>query len=73
MLVAYLEFDAKFPAMPQAWMHMSMLKEHVYTLHEHPYMLLHKTATKYESAIHRCREMMLTDLHYAVTLLNPYS
>ena len=53
VLVALLEFDGKVPAMPRDWVVMSTLKEHVYSLREHPFMFPHETATKYESTFDR--------------------
>ena len=72
VLIALREFDGKIPAMPRAWVIMSTLKVHVYSLREEPYMLPHETARKYEHAFDRRWEMMLTNLHYAAALLNPY-
>ena len=72
VLIALREFDRKVPAMPRAWVVMSTLKEHVYSLREHPYELSHETASRYERAFEKRWEMMLTDLHYAAVLLNPY-
>ena len=72
VLIALREFDGKNPAMPKAWVVMSTLNKHVYSLREDPYGLSHEIATAYERAFEKQWEMMLTDLHYAAALLNPY-
>lgn len=72
VLLALREFDGEVPAMPRAYVIMSDLKEHVFSLREPPFELSPDIATKYEDAFQKRWEMMLTDLHYAAALLNPY-
>lgn len=72
VIVALRVFDGSVPSMPRAWLTMTNLKKHVYSLREEPFFLEETTATKYERAFENRWKMMLTDLHYAAALLNPY-
>ena len=71
-LLALRVFDGKVPAMPDAWMVMHQLKQHVYSLRDNPYFLDDATAKKFEKQFDARWKLMHTDLHYAGALLNPY-
>jgi len=58
--------------MPKAFVMMLALKEHVYSLKEAPFFLDPEVVARFEKQFNARWKMMLTDLHYVATLLNPY-
>ena len=71
-LVALRTFDGSQPAMGKAWITMSNLKDHVYSLRGSPCFFPPVMATRMELRFDRRWDMMHTDLHYAAALLNPW-
>jgi len=71
-LVTLRTFDGQTPAMGKAWLAMSNLEKHVSALRDAPFSLDPRIATRFEHQFHARWKMMLTDLHYAGALLNPY-
>jgi hypothetical protein len=72
VIIALRVFDGKAPAMPKAWLVMKTLQEHVWSLRNEPCFLNDETATKFEEHFEARWKLMLTDLHYARALLNPF-
>jgi len=71
-VVTLKTFDGQTPAMGRAWLAMNNLKKHVFGLRGDPYFLDPAIAGRFETQFTRRWKMMLTDLHYAGALLNPY-
>jgi hypothetical protein len=65
-------FDGRTPAMAKAWLEMNKLKRHVFSLQEPDFNLPAPMAARLETQFMHRWDMMLTDLHYACTLLNPF-
>ncbi len=72
VLKALRLFDGRQPAMAQAWLTMNNLKKHIFKLRNPPFSLPSRIATRIETTFTKRWEMMITDLHYAGALLNPY-
>jgi hypothetical protein len=77
VLKALRVFDGREPAMRRAWLTMNNLKKHIFNLRNPPFNLLARIATTLEEKFTKrwdmiVRDMMVTDLHYAGALLNPY-
>ena len=72
VLLALREFDGKIPAMPKAWVIMADLKKHVYNLKNPPLLLDPLIAARYKKQFEARWKLMLTDLHHAGALLNPF-
>lgn len=71
-LVTLRTFDGHTPAMGRAWLAMNNLRKHVFGLRNAPFSLDPTIATRFEMQFKRRWKMMMTDLHYAGALLNPY-
>ena len=71
-LVTLRTFDGQKPAMGRAWLAMNNLKNHVFALRDAPFLLDPVIASRFEEQFNSRWKMMLTDLHYAGALLNPY-
>ena len=71
-LVTLKTFDGQTPAMGRAWLAMNNLEKHVYALRDVPFYLSASITTRFEAAFDKRWKMMITDLHYAGALLNPY-
>jgi hypothetical protein len=72
VLIALREFDGKRPAMGKAWIVMKKVEKHVLALRDPPFSLEAEYAEHAERAFYTRWTMMLTDLHYAAALLNPF-
>jgi hypothetical protein len=58
--------------MAKAWLEMNNLKRHVFSLREPDFNLSVSMAARLEAQFMHRWDMMLTDLYYAGTLLNPF-
>jgi hypothetical protein len=58
--------------MAKAWLEMNKLKRYVYSLWDPNFTLPIAMATRLEAQFMKRWNMMLTDLYYASTLLNPF-
>ena len=65
-------FDGKEPAMAKAWLIMNNLRKHIFKLRYPPFSLTPAIAEEIEENFMKRWDMMLTDLHYARAMLNPY-
>ena len=65
-------FDGKEPAMGKAWLTMNNLRKHIFRLWYTPFSLTPAIAEEIEENFMKRWDMMLTDLHYAGAMLNPY-
>ena len=65
-------FDGKEPAMGKAWLTMNNLRKHIFRLRYAPFSLTPAIAEEIEENFMKRWDMMLTDLHYAGAMLNPY-
>ena len=65
-------FDGKEPAMGKAWLTMNNLRKHIFRLRYTPFFLTPAIAEEIEENFMKRWDMMLTDLHYAGAMLNPY-
>ena len=65
-------FDGKEPAMGKAWLTMNNLRKHIFRLRYAPFSLTPAIAEEIEENFMKRWDMMLTDLHYARAMLNPY-
>ena len=65
-------FDGKEPAMGKAWLTMNNLRKHIFRLQYAPFLLTLAIAEEIEENFMKRWDMMLTDLHYAGAMLNPY-
>ena len=65
-------FDGKEPAMGKAWLTMNNLRKHIFRLWYAPFSLTLAIAEEIEENFMKRWDMMLTDLHYAGAMLNPY-
>jgi hypothetical protein len=58
--------------MERAWFTMNNLKKHIFNLRNSPFNLPARIATTLEENFTKRWDIMVTDLHYAGALLNPY-
>jgi hypothetical protein len=58
--------------MAKAWLEMNNLKRHVFNLRDPDFNLPAPMATRLEAQFVERWDMMITDLHYAGALLNPF-
>ena len=65
-------FDEKDPAMGKAWLTMNNLRKHIFRLQYPPFSLIPAIAEEIEENFMKRGDMMLTNLHYARAMLNPY-
>ena len=65
-------FDGKELAMEKAWLTMNNLRKHIFRLRYAPFSLTLAIAEEIEENFMMRWDMMLTDLHYAGAMLNPY-
>ena len=65
-------FDRKEPAMGKAWLTMNNLRKHIFRLRYAPFSLTPAIVEEIEENFMKRWDMMLTDLHYAGAMLNPY-
>jgi hypothetical protein len=65
-------FDGCTSAMAKAWLEMNNLKRHVFSLREPDFNFPAPMAARLEVQFMHRWDMMLTDLHYAGALLNPF-
>ena len=65
-------FDGKEPAMGKAWLTMNNLRKHIFRLRYALFSLTPAIAEEIEENFMKRWDMMLTDLHYAGAMLNPY-
>ena len=65
-------FDGKEPAMGKAWLTMNNLRKHIFRLRYALFFLTPAIAEEIEENFMKRWDMMLTDLHYAGAILNPY-
>ena len=65
-------FDGRERAMGKAWLTMNNLKKRIFKLWNFHFNLPARIATTLEENFTRRWDMMVTDLHYACALLNPY-
>jgi hypothetical protein len=65
-------FDGSTPAMAKAWLEMNNLKRYVFSLWNPDFNLPTPMAARLEAQFVQRWEMMITDLHYAGALLNPF-
>jgi hypothetical protein len=72
VLKALRVFDGREPAMGRAWLTMNNLKKYIFNLRNSPFNLPARIATTLEENFTKRWDMMITDLHYACALLNPY-
>jgi hypothetical protein len=72
VLNALRVFDGREAAMGRVWLTMKNLKIHIFNLRNPPFNLPTRIATTLEENFIKRWDMMLTDLHYAGALLNPY-
>jgi hypothetical protein len=72
VLKALRVFDRREVAMERAWLTMNNLKKHIFNLRNPPFNLPVRIATTLEENFTKRWDMMLTDLHYAGALFNPY-
>jgi hypothetical protein len=72
VLKALRVFDGREVAMERARHTMNNLKKHIFNLQNPPFNLLARIARTLEENFTKKWDMMLTDLHYAGALLNPY-
>jgi hypothetical protein len=72
VLKALRVFDGREAAMRRAWLTMNNLKKPIFNLRNPPFNLPTHITTTLEENFTKRWDMMLTDLHYAGALLNPY-
>jgi hypothetical protein len=72
VLKALRVFDGWEPTMERAWLTMNNLKKHIFNLWNPPFNLPARIATTLEENFTKRWDMMVTDVHYAGALLNPY-
>ena len=72
VIVTLRTFDGQIPAMGRTWLAMNNLRKHVFSLRDAPFLLDSIIAIHFEEQFKQRWKMMLTDLHYAAALLNPY-
>ena len=65
-------FDGKELAMEKAWLTMNNLRKHIFRLRYPPFLLIPAIVEEIEENVMKRWDMMLTDLHYAREMLNPY-
>ena len=65
-------FDGKELAMGKAWLIMDNLRKHIFRLRYTSFSLTPAIAEEIEENFMKRWDMMLTDLHYARAMLNPY-
>ena len=65
-------FNGKEPAMGKAWLTMNNLRKYIFGLRYAPILLTPAIAEEIEENFMKRWDMMLTDLHYAGAMLNPY-
>ena len=65
-------FDGKEPSMGKAWLIMNNLRKHIFRLWYASFLLTPAIAEEIEENFIKRWDMMLTDLHYAEAMLNPY-
>ena len=65
-------FDGKEPTMKKALLTMNSLRKHIFWLRNPPFLLTPAIAEEIEKNFMKQWDMMLTDLHYARAMLNPY-
>ena len=65
-------FDGKEPAMGKAWLPINNLLKYIFRLRYAPFTLTPAIAEEIEENFMKRWDMMLTDLHYAGAMLNPY-
>ena len=65
-------FDGKEPTMGKAWLTMNNLRKHIFKLRYAPFFLTPAIAEDIEENFMKRWDMMLTNLHYAGAMLNPY-
>lgn len=71
-IVTLRTFNGQSPEMGWAWLAMNNLRKHMYCLWNTPFLLDPIIATRFKKKFERRWKMMLTNLHYAAVLLNPY-
>ena len=69
---ALLVFDGKELAMGKAWLTMNNLRNHIFRIQYPLFLLTAAIAKEIEENFMKRWNMMLTDLHYAGAMLNPY-
>jgi hypothetical protein len=72
VLKALRVFDGQKAAMERAWLMMNNLKKYIFNLRNPPFNLPGRIALTLEENFTKRWGMMVTDLHYAGALLNPY-
>jgi hypothetical protein len=72
VLKALQVFDGREAIMGRAWLTMNNLKKHIFNLRNPPFNLPACIVVTLEENFIKRWDMMLTDLHYASALLNPY-
>jgi hypothetical protein len=72
ILMSLRAFDNKQPYMGGAWLIMKTLEKHVLSLWDPPFELPSNLADVIEDQFYQSWKMLMTDLHYARALLNPY-
>ena len=65
-------FDKKEPAMEKTWLTMNNLRKHIVKLWYPPFSLTPAIVEEIEENFMKQWDMMLTNLHYAGAMLNPY-
>jgi hypothetical protein len=65
-------FDGRTPAMAKARLEMNNLKRHMFKLQDPDFNLPASMDARLEAQFMHRLDMMLTDLHYAGALLNPF-
>jgi hypothetical protein len=72
VLKALRVFNGREAAMGRAWPTMNNLKKHIFNLWNPPFNLPGRILATLEEKFTKKWDMMVTDLHYACALLNPY-
>ena len=65
-------FDGRAPTIAKAWLEMNNLKRHIFSLREPDFNLPTLMAARLEVQFMHRWDMMITYLHYAGALLNPF-
>jgi hypothetical protein len=66
------EFDGKQPCMDNVYMIMRALRHHMAALHNAPFNMPSDLMEPFEVALRNREALVVSDLHYAGTLLNPH-
>ncbi len=72
VLVTLRAFDGKQPCMGRTWLLTKTLKKHVLSLQNQSFSLLLNLANVIKHQFYHQWKMLMTDLHYAKALFNPY-